>query len=125
MSGRDFEELDVYQRAREFRNAVYELTRILPSDEKFGLVSQMRRAAVSVTNNIAEGHGTYTFKQNIAYLHRSRGSVYEIRDDLNVCEDQRYAIPDQLQPLREMAVRLTMLMDGYVRYLRTRDSSNA
>ena len=54
---RTFEDLEVYQVAREFRTAMYGVTRRLPAIEKFELASQIRRAAVSLTNNIAEGHG--------------------------------------------------------------------
>ncbi|OPX24555.1 MAG: hypothetical protein B1H04_01835 [Planctomycetales bacterium 4484_123] len=120
MGGKDFEELEVYQVGRRFRRAIYALSRSLPEAERFVLAQQMRRAALSVTNNIAEGHGIYTFKQNIAYLHRSRGGVCELRGDLNACEDEGYASEEQLQPLRAMAVRLTKLIDGYIRYLRAR-----
>lgn len=120
MAGRDFEQLQVYKLAREFRNTLYELTRSLPADEKFNLISQIRRAALSITNNIAEGHGTYTFRHNVAYLHRARGSVYEIRDDLNVCLDLGYVQADRIGKMKETAIRLTMLIDGYVRYLRSR-----
>jgi len=52
-----FEDLEVYQVAREFRKAMYRVAKRLPEIEKFGLVSQVRRAALSLTNNIAEGHG--------------------------------------------------------------------
>ena len=120
MNGRDFEDLDVYKVAREFRKRIYVVTRKLPADEKFVLVPQMRRAAISVTNDIAEGHGTYTFKQNIDDLHRSRGSVYELRDDLNICEDEHYMPSEQLDELREMAIRVTKVTDGYIRFLRSR-----
>jgi hypothetical protein len=58
---RTFEDLDVYRAAREFRKAMYDVARRLPDIEKFGLSSQVRRAAVSVTNNIAEGHGRYHY----------------------------------------------------------------
>lgn len=125
MAGRDFEELDVYKQARLFRNAMYSLAHELPSQEKYGLAVQIRRAAVSVTNNIAEGHGTYTFKHNINYLHLSRGSVYELRDDLNVCEDQSYFSKEQIESLRQEAARVTMLIDGYIRYLRNREPFQA
>jgi four helix bundle protein len=125
LAGRDFEELEVYQAAREFRRAVYALARDLPAAERYGLAQQMRRAAVSLTNNIAEGHGTYTFQHNISYLHRARGSVTELRDDLNVCEDEAYAAPGRLAELREMSVRATQLIDGYLRYLRKRQGAGA
>ena len=122
VAGRDFEELEVYQAARDLRKAIYDLTETLPPDERFGLIQQMKRAAVSLTNNIAEGHGTYTFRHTIAFLHRARGSVYELRDDLNVCEDEDYVPLEKLEELRPMAVRTTQLIDGYVRYLRKRDA---
>ena len=120
MAGRDFEDLDVYKTARELRAALYALAKELPPEEKFNLVSQIRRAALSITNNIAEGHGTYTFKQNIGYLHCARGSTYEIRDDLNHCEDQKYVPKERLDLIRDLASRVIQMIDGYIRYLRTR-----
>ena len=54
---RSFEDLEVYKAAREFRKAMYRVAGGLPDFEKFGLVSQIRRAAISLTNNLAEGHG--------------------------------------------------------------------
>jgi len=56
--GKGFEDLEVYSVAREFRNRVFKLVRQLPDDERYVLKSQMRRAALSITNNIAEGHGS-------------------------------------------------------------------
>jgi len=124
MTARDFEDLDVYKVAREFRKEIYALTRELPAQEKFVLVPQMRRAALSATSNIAEGHGTYTHKQSIDYLHRSRGSVYELRDHLNACADENYADPARIKALQAKAVRLIRVIDGYVRYLRSRQSDD-
>ena len=58
---RTFEDLEVYQAARQFRTAMYAVNRRLPALERFGLASQIRRAAVSLTNNIAEGHGRFHY----------------------------------------------------------------
>ena len=58
---RTFEDLEVYKAARDFRNAMYDVTRRLPDFEKYELASQIRRAAVSLTNNIAEGHGRFHY----------------------------------------------------------------
>ena len=68
-----FEDLEVYQVAREFRKAMYRLAKRLPNEEKFGLISQIRRAAVSLTNNIAEGHGRFYFIEHIRFMLQSRG----------------------------------------------------
>jgi len=69
------ENLDVYKRAREFRKEIYKLARKLPAEERFNLASQMRRAAVSITNNIAEGHGRFHFQESIQFFRHSRGSM--------------------------------------------------
>ncbi|MGN6367780.1 MAG: four helix bundle protein [Phycisphaerae bacterium] len=63
-----FEDLAVYQKARAFRKRVYKLAKLLPPEEKYALAQQMRRAAVSVTNNIAEGYGRFTFKDRISFM---------------------------------------------------------
>lgn len=113
-----FEDLEVYRVAREFRKAMYQIAKQLPEAEKFGLASQMRRAAVSLTNNIAEGHGRYHYLDQIKFTLHSRGSLEELLDDLNVCEDEQYVRIDEIAPLREDGWRVRQLIDGYVRYLR-------
>ena len=57
MGYRSFEDLEVYKAAREYRKKIYQLFKELPAEEKYNLAGQMRRAALSLTNNIAEGHG--------------------------------------------------------------------
>ena len=112
-----FEELEVYQVARDFRKRVYELSKLLPSDERYGLVQQMSRAAVSITSNIAEGHGRYNYKDNARFCRLARGSLAEVIDDLNVCIDESYANQDHVQELRRCADRLVKLLNGYLSYL--------
>ena len=96
-----FEDLEVYQVAREFRKTMYRVARRLPEEEKFALASQIRRAAVSVTNNIAEGHGRFHFLEQIKFMLQSRGSLEELLDDLNVClddDDLEDLFPDRFNP---------------------------
>lgn len=114
MTIRTFEDLDVYKLAREFRKKIYELTKMLPEDEKYNLNSQMRRAALSVTNNIAEGFGRYHYQENIQFSRQSRGSINELIDDLNVCMDENY-IPENLcLNLREEAYTLLKVLNAYI-----------
>ncbi len=122
---RGFEELDVYQAAREFRKKMYDVTRRLPAVEKYGLAGQVRRAAVSLTNNIAEGHGRFHYLDNIKFVLVSRGSLCELVDDVNTCEDERYLSPDEVVSLKHEAERLTQLMNGYIRYLRDQKAGAA
>jgi len=116
----EFEDLETYKQARILRRRVWKLDRQLPVEEKYVLVSQMRRAALSLTNNIAEGHGSRSYRHNISYLYRSRGSVNELMDDMNACEDEGYFKKDHLNDLRLQAKAVIKLINGYIKYLRTR-----
>jgi four helix bundle protein len=113
-----FENLKVYQVAREFRKAMYRIAGRLPDVEKYGLASQIRRAAISVTNNIAEGHGRYHYLDQIKFTLQSRGSLEELIDDLNVCADERYVGVEEIESLKQQGWRIRQLIDGYIRYLR-------
>lgn len=115
-----FEDLEVYKVAREFRRAMYRVAKQLPETEKFALASQVRRAAVSLTNNIAEGHGRYHFLDQIKFMLQSRGSLEEILDDLNVCEDEQYLAIPEIESLKQEGWRVHKLINGYIRFLRSR-----
>jgi four helix bundle protein len=119
-----FEDLEVYQVAREFRKAMYRVAKRLPQEEKFGLTSQIRRAAVSLTNNIAEGHGRFHFLDQIKFMLQSRGSLEELLDDLNVCKDAYLPI-QEIESLRQEGWRVHKLINGYVRFLRRRASGDS
>jgi four helix bundle protein len=120
-----FEDLEVYQVAREFRKTMYQAAKRLPDIEKFGLASQMRRAALSLTNNIAEGHGRYHYLDQIKFTLQSRGSLEELIDDLNVCEDEQYMTEKEIASLKQEGWRVRQLIDGYIRYLRQQKNSEA
>ena len=120
-----FEDLKVYQTAREFRKAMYTLTHGLPDCEKFGLVSQVRRAAVSLTNNIAEGHGRFHYLDQIRFMLQARGSLLELIDDLNICADENYLPADAVSKLKQQASQVHQLVNGYVRYLRERTTGES
>src|SRR5436309_12958525 len=122
---RTFEDLEVDQLARQFRKAMYGVTRRLPSLEKVGLASQVRRAAVSLTNNIAEGHGRYHYLEQIKFTLQARGSLEELIDDLNVCEDERYLPPVEVVNLKQESWRVYQLLNGYIRDLRDRKPGGA
>jgi len=117
---RTFEDLEVYQAAREFRKAMYRVARRLPEIEKFGLAAQIRDAAVSLTNNIAEGRGRFHFLDQIKFMLNSRGSLEELLDDLNICLDENYLPADEVETLKSDGWRVHKLINGYIRFVRGR-----
>lgn len=83
---RTYEDLVVWQKAMQLAEDVYRLTHALPDHERFGLVSQMRRSAVSVPSNIAEGHARESRADYIRHLRNARGSLAELRTQLALVE---------------------------------------
>ena len=111
---RSFEDLEVYKLAREFSRKVGQVIRILPQEEGYNLKNQMRRAKLSVTNNIAEGFGRYHYQENIQFCRQSRGSVCELIDDFNECFDNGYIDQDGRDQLKDEAYRLIKVLNGYI-----------
>jgi len=122
MGYQSFEDLEVYKAAREFRKKIYKLIKELPPEEKYSLAGQMRRAALSLTNNIAEGHGRFFFQENIQFCRISRGSLMELIDDLNTCIDEKYFPLDYLEKLKREGYRINKILNGYIGYLKRRKS---
>ena len=118
MGYRSFEDLEVYKAAREYRKKIYQLVKELPAEEKYNLAGQMRRAALSLTNNIGEGHGRYHYQENIQFCRISRGSLMELIDDLNVCIDEKYFSVDYLENLKEEGYKINKMLNGYIAYLK-------
>src|SRR5438132_390145 len=104
---------------------MYAVARRLPEYEKFGLISQVHRAALSLTNNIAEGHGRYHYLDQIKFMLQARGSLQELIDDLNVCIDENYLPAGKIQNLKQEASRVHQLVNGYIRYLRDRKTGQS
>ncbi|MGH9422199.1 MAG: four helix bundle protein [Thermoanaerobaculia bacterium] len=117
-----YEDLIVWQKAIELVKNVYALTRHFPSDERFGLTSQMRRAAISIPSNIAEGHARHTTKEFVMFVSHAEGSAAELQtqvliaielgycgaDGSGIIEGQLFEIRKMLNALRrELNVRIT------------------
>jgi four helix bundle protein len=112
------DDFELYKTARSFRKKTYHLIRQLPSEEKYCLGTQMRRAAVSVSNNVAEGHGRWHYQDNIRFCLMSRGSLEELVDDLNVCLDEHYGNEQLAEELKSDAQQLIAKINSYIAYLR-------
>jgi len=121
---RSFEDLELYKAAREFRKAIYAMIKKLPDSEKFNLISQMRRAATSLTNNIAEGNGRYHYQESIQFCRQARGSLAELIDDLNICIDEKCFPEKEMNELKLKAHEINKILNGYIAYLKKRKESD-
>ena len=120
MGYKSFEDLEVYRAARGFRRKIYKIIKGLPPQEKYNLGDQMRRASLSLTNNIAEGHGRYHFQENIQFCRISRGSLMELIDDLNACIDEEYFPLAYMEELKAEGYTVNKMLNGYIAYLKKR-----
>jgi four helix bundle protein len=111
---RTFEDLYVYKLARDFRRSISLLVQKLPAQERFNLSTQMRRAALSVTNNIAEGVGRYHYQENIQFCRQSRGSITELIDDFNACFDEGYIDEQSCIEYKQCAYDLIKVLNSYI-----------
>ena len=112
---RDFKDLQVWRLGRELRIQIYNLVRSFPAEEKYTLAAQIRRAAISITANIAEGFGRYSYQENIQFCRQARGSAYEVRDHLITGHDQGYVSEDDYQQAETLALRVIQTLNGYIR----------
>jgi four helix bundle protein len=85
-----FRDLIAWQQGKAPAREVYEITRLFPDDERFGLVIQLRRAAVSIPSNIAEGRGRGTKKDFAHFLTQARGSLYEVETQIEFANELHY-----------------------------------
>jgi four helix bundle protein len=115
---KDFTDLKVWQLGRELRRHVYEHSKRFPPDEKHALTSQIRRAAVSITANIAEGFGRFSYQENMQFCRHARGSAFELRDHLIAALDAGYLIKKDWKELDELAQRTIQVLNGYIRSTR-------
>ncbi len=97
---------------------VYKLTEDFPRGEQYGLISQIRRAAVSVPSNIAEGRGRMTDKSFAVLLSQARGSLYELQTQIELAGELGFAARDRTQPIMGEAEEIASMIQGLVATLR-------
>lgn len=95
----DYRDLEVWQLSRKLVKEIYRLTRQFPDEERYSLTSQMRRAAVSIPSNTAEGWGRHYTAEFIQFLRKANGSRTELETQLILTQDLELATPQQVEPL--------------------------
>ena len=108
----NFEKLEVWQKAINFADLVYAVTRQFPDDERFGLTNQMRRAAVSVSSNIAEGSSRASQNDFSRFIEIAAGSIFEVVSQCNIGLRQGLLAQDQYHQLYAAAEELSRMLSG-------------
>ncbi|MFA6134166.1 MAG: four helix bundle protein [Phycisphaerae bacterium] len=111
---RSYRDLLVWQRGCDLVKLAYELTKTFPREELYGLVQQLRRAAVSVPSNVAEGYGRGTRKDYIHFLQTARGSLYEVETQVILAQKLGYATDSQARPLSQLIEESSRLLHGLI-----------
>ena len=114
----DFTELRVWQIAHKLTIDIYLLTKNFPKEEIYGLISQLRRAAVSVEANIAESHGRFHSADIVRFLLDSRGSIYEVQSLLMISKDVGYCTSRSTDDLLKQYSDLAKQINSLIRYKR-------
>ncbi len=116
-SYKSFEELKCWQSCRKVRIFISELVKTYPKEEKFSLVDDMKRAARSTTHNIAEGFGRFHYQENVQFCRISRGSLYDLVDQLITSKDEGFINDKDYQEGRDLISNALALLNGYINYL--------
>jgi four helix bundle protein len=115
---KDYKELDVWKKSRTLASSIYSLSMDFPKDEICGLTNQMRRAAVSVASNIAEGCGRQHAKDAVQLFYIARGSLYELETQLYIASDQKFLGQRTLDTVLAEVTSCKQLLNGLIRYFR-------
>jgi four helix bundle protein len=111
---RVFTDLVTWKEAHVLALFTYSLTKKFPKSEAFGLITQMQRAAVSITSNIAEGFGRRTFKDKCHFYYLSRGSLTELHNQLILSKDLSYISPNEYSKATELVEKCSRLLRGLI-----------
>ena len=112
MKSSEFRELIVWQKAMTMTVDVYKLVKCLPREETYSLADQMRRAAVSIPSNIAEGQGRVTSKEFIRFLSMARGSLWELSTQLELCERLNYLEKTQTTAVQNQITEIAKMLNA-------------
>ncbi len=118
---KDFVTLEAWKRCREVRNFFYkEIIPKLPNEEKYNLGTQIRKASVSITANIAEGYGRFHYQEAVQFYRISRGSLFELKDHLISCKDFNYITKDLFNIGIDLIESAKITLNGYINYIKER-----
>ncbi len=120
---KSFKDLVAFQRALDVVVAVYDVTARFPNAEMYGLVKQLRRAAISVVSNIAEGQGRLTYGEWRKFLSDARGSLYEVEAQCIAAERLQFMNARELQEMTRLIRKAGGALAGFIKWVRAKERS--
>jgi four helix bundle protein len=121
---RSFEDLQCWQACRVVRIFIHDLVKKYPKEERYSIVDNMKRASRSATQNIAEGFDRFHYRENLQFCRISRGSLYELIDDLITSLDEGFISQEDYRLGRDKISNALALLIGYISYLNRRLTNN-
>ena len=118
-----FTDLDTWKQGHILVLRVYELTRLFPKEEQFGLTNQLRRAVVSVTSNIAEGFSRLSYNDKAHFYTMAHGSLTEAQNQLIVARDVKYIASDRFNQIAQQSVVVHKLLTGLIKATKQRKAA--
>ncbi|MDP3947295.1 MAG: four helix bundle protein [bacterium] len=113
-----FTDLEVWKEAHKLAVLIYEITKTFPKEEIFGLISQMRRAVVSITSNIAEGFSRFSYKEKTQFYSISCGSLTELQNQMLIAKDVGYLNEQNFRKLSDQSITAHKLLNAFIRKTR-------
>ncbi|MGB8889190.1 MAG: four helix bundle protein [Candidatus Korobacteraceae bacterium] len=120
-----YKELLAWQQSMQLVSSIYRATKLFPREEVYGLTSQLRRSAVSVPSNIAEGQGRSTRGEFLQFLGHPRGSLFEVETQLTLAGDLGYLKSSDTSQLLKQITRVAQLLNGLISSLRASSSKRS
>ena len=117
---KDFTDLDAWQKGHQLVLEIYRLAKSFPKDELFALTIQIRRAAISVTSNIAEGFGRISIKEKIHFYFIAQGSITELQNQLIIARDLDYLSGDNFENCLRLSRNTAQIISGLIRSCKAR-----
>lgn len=115
---KNFTDLFVWKKGHELVLGIYQTTNKFPKEEKYGLSDQIRRAAVSITSNIAEGFGRQGLSDKTHFYNMSLGSVYEVQNQLMIARDLKYINMNECEVLLSKSVEISKMISVLIKKIR-------
>ena len=112
---KSFTDLDAWKEGHRLVLMIYKITKNFPKDELFGLTSQIRRCAVSITSNIAEGFSRQSYKEKIQFYSIALGSVTELQNQLLIARDVKYIKQEEFLLIAEKSVKVHKIINGLIK----------